>query len=128
MAFKLSGWSAFTKNDGMVTKRRKKHARSIREGVGNITDEGKTETHRMGSDIIDNPTGKYHVWPTITFDDKGKKKKQSPQEAHKAGEMYEFKSKKKADKFAYGSWKKGKDRKEAMKAYREMKRQRRKNK
>ena len=128
MAVKLKGWSAFTKDDNMVTKRRKKHARSIRKGVGNITEEGKTETHRMGSDIIDNSTGKYHVWPTITFDEEGNKKAQSPKEAHKAGEMYEFKSKRKAEKFSYGSWKKGRDRKEAMKAYREMKRKRRKNK
>ena len=128
MAFKMKGFSAFTKNDGMVTKRRKRHARSIRKGVGNITEENKTETHKMGSDIIDNPTGKYHVWPTITFDSKGEKREQSPQEAYKAGEMYEFKSKRKAEKFAHGSWKKGKDRREAMKAYREMKRQRRKNK
>ena len=128
MAFKLNGWSAFTKNDSMVTKRRKKHARSIRKGVGNITDDGKIETHRMASDIKGNPTDKYHVWPSITFDKEGNKKQQSGQEAYKAGEMYEFKNKKKADKFAHGSWKKGKDKREAMRAYREMKRQRRKNK
>jgi len=127
MAFKLNGWSAFTKD--VVTKRKKKHARSIREGVGNITEDGKVETHRMVSDIKDNPTGTYSVWPSITFDEQGDKVSQSKDEAITAGELYQFKNKKKAEKFAYGSWKKGKDRREAMKAYREMKKQRkRKNK
>tara|TARA_A100001201_G_C4010525_1_gene177382 strand:+ start:95 stop:469 length:375 start_codon:yes stop_codon:yes gene_type:complete len=121
MAFKMNGWSAFTDT---VTKNRKRHARSIREGVGNVTNDGKVETHRMVSDIQDNPTGIYHVWPSITFDDQGNKKEQSAQEAFEAGEMYKFKNKKKAEKFAYGSWKKGKARREAMRDYRKMKRQR----
>ena len=42
--------------------------------------------------------------------------------------MYEFKSKRKAEKFAAGSWKKGKDKRMAMKAYRQKKREERKNK
>ena len=117
MAFRLPGWSPF-KKDNFITKGRKRHARSIREGVGNITDDGKIETHRMTSDIKGNPTGKYKVWPSITFDEQGNKKQQTVQEAYKAGEVYEFKNKKKAQKFAYGSWKKGKDRREAMRQYR----------
>ena len=116
MAFKMKPFSGF-KKDGFVTRGRKKHARSIRKGVGNITDKGKVETHRMTSDIKGNPTGRYKVWPSITFDKQGNKKQQTAQEAYKAGEMYEFKSKKKAQKFAYGSWKKGKNKKEAMKQY-----------
>ena len=129
MAFKMNGWSAFTKNDNMVTKRRKKHARSIREHGHYVEGQrpGTSSTHLMESDIIGNPTGRYHVWPSITTDKEGYKK-QTGGQAYKAGEMYEFKSKRKAEKFAYGSWKKGKDRREAMKAYREMKRKRRKNK
>jgi hypothetical protein len=39
-------------------------------------------------------------------------------EAKKRGEVFGFKSKKRAEKFAYGSWKQGQDRREAMKAYR----------
>ena len=117
MAFKMKGFSGF-KKDNFITKGRKKHARSIRKGVGNITDDGKIETHRMASDIKGNPTNKYKVWPSITFDKQGKKIPQSRDEATAAGEMYEFKNKKKAQKFAYGSWKKGKARKEAMKEYR----------
>tara|TARA_R100001594_G_scaffold142970_1_gene190460 strand:+ start:50 stop:421 length:372 start_codon:yes stop_codon:yes gene_type:complete len=121
MAFKLSGWSAFTKN-GKVTKRRKKHARSIRKHAHHVEgqESGTKSTHLMESDIKGNPTGTYNVWPSITTSKEGYKR-QTPREAHKAGEMYEFKNKKKADKFAHGSWKKGKDRREAMKEYRKKK-------
>jgi len=107
----------------LVKRGRKKHARSIRKGVGNVDKEGKTETHKMGygSGEVDGKTV-YMVHPTITFDDKGKKKDQSFQEAKKAGEVYGFKRKKRAEKFAAGSWKKGKDRREAMRKYRNNKR------
>ena len=88
MAFKMKGFSGF-KKDNFITRGRKKHARSIRKGVGNITDDGKIETHRMTSDIKGNPTGRYKVWPSITFDEQGNKKQQTAQEAYKAGEVYE---------------------------------------
>ena len=73
------------------------------------------ETHRMewGS-----AGKKYHVNPSITFDKKGKKKSQSYKQAVEAGEVYEFRKQKRAERFAAGSWKKGKDKREAMKAYR----------
>ena len=51
----------------------------------------------------------------------GEYESQSFQQALKAGEVYEFKSKRRAEKFAAGSWKKGKDRREAMRAYRKSK-------
>ena len=117
MAFKMKGFSGFKKDDS-ITKGRKKHARSIRQGVGNVTEDGKVETHRMVSDIKGNPTGTYHVWPSITFDEQGEKIEQTKDEAIDAGEVYEFKNKKKAQKFAYGSWKKGKEKREAMREYR----------
>ena len=70
----------------LITRGRKKHARSIRKGVSNIDKQGKTETHKMGygSGEVDGKTV-YMAYPTITFDDKGKKKDQSFQEAKKAG-------------------------------------------
>ena len=107
----------------LVKRGRKKHARSIRKNVGHTNTEGKVETHKMGygSGEVDGKTV-YRAYPTITFDDKGKKKDQSYSEAMKAGEIYEFKRKKRAEKFAAGSWKKGKDRREAMREYRENKR------
>jgi len=128
MAFKMKGWSAF-KQDETIKRGRKKHARSIREYGHYVEDQepGTESTHLMESDIKDNPTGIYNVWPSITTD-KEDYYDQTRKQAYEAGEMYQFKNKKKAEKFAYGSWKKGKDRREAMKDYREMKRQRRKNK
>tara|TARA_S200002703_G_scaffold103098_1_gene89362 strand:- start:179 stop:568 length:390 start_codon:yes stop_codon:yes gene_type:complete len=117
------------KKNGVIKKGRKKHARSIREHGHYVEGQepGTESTHLMESDIKDNPTGTYHVWPSITTDKEGAYD-QTPEQAYEAGEMYQFKNKKKAEKFAYGSWKKGKDRREAMKDYREMKRKRRKNK
>ena len=57
----------------------------------------------------------------IAFDKKGKVKPQSYRQAVEAGEVYEFRNKKKAERFAAGSWKKGKAKREAMKAYRQSK-------
>lgn len=109
--------------NGPIKKNRKKHARSIRKGVGNKLPGGKIETHRMEWGGAENKKGKkvYHVNPSIAFDKKGKKKSQSYRQAIEAGEVYEFKNKKKAERFAAGSWKKGKAKREAMKAYRQSK-------
>ena len=123
-----SGWQSPLKQEieGTIKKKRKKHARSIRPKTGEYIEgqpEGSQSTHLMGSDIIDNPTGVYHVWPTVTNKtESGEYEDQDRDQALKAGEMYEFKSKRRAEKFAAGSWKKGKDRREAMRAYRKKKR------
>jgi hypothetical protein len=101
-----------------IKKGKKKHVRSIRKGVGNKLPSGKVETHRMG---LWTAGKKYHAAPTIAFDKKGKKKSQSYKQALEAGEVYEFKKQKRAERFAAGSWKKGKDKREAMKAYRKNK-------
>ena len=91
-------------------REKKKHARSIRKGVGNKLASGKTETHRMSWGESEDEKGRkrYIAYPSITFDKKGNKKSQSSQEAHKAGEVYNFKTKRAARRFAAGSWKKGK--------------------
>ena len=104
----------------VIKRNRKKHARNIRIGVGNILASGRIETHRMADYVGINKKGKkrYYAAPTITFDKKGGKKLQTFKEALVAREVYEFKSKRRAEKFAWGSWKKGRDRKEAMKKYR----------
>ena len=61
-----------------------------------------------------------HSYPSITEKKDGTGfKEQSFDEALKAGEVYGFLSKKRAAKFGFGSWKQGRDRKEAMKRYRE---------
>ncbi len=98
-----------------IKRGKKRHARSIRKGVGNVLPGGKVETHRMGTVSYD---GKHYAYPTIAFDKEGKVKNQSFNEAMKSGEVYEFNTFDRADKFARGSWKQGKDRREAMKSYR----------
>ena len=107
----------------LITRGRKKHARSTRKGVGYINEEGKTETHKMADASVD-VDGKtvYVAYPTRAFDEKGKKKDQSFEEAKKAGEVYGFKRKKRAEKFAAYRYKKGKARREAMRDYRKSKR------
>ena len=109
--------------NGPIKKNRKRHARSIRQVVGNKLQNGKVETHRMQWGDSENKKGKkvYHVNPSITFDEKGKVKPQTYRQAVEAGEVYEFKKKKKAERFAAGSWKKGKAKREAMNAYRQTK-------
>ena len=115
---------------------KKKHIRSIRSSETFLeTDENKepiafhnkpqyeghpSSTHYMTHD--DN-----YAYPTITEKKDGTGfKKQSFDEALKAGEVYGFLSKKRAAKFGFGSWKKGRDRKEAMQSYREYNKNRKK--
>ena len=95
----------------------KKRARSIREGYAPTKNN---ETHLMGLwDGADKFNGKgYVVAPTIRpLDKEGNYEPQTIDEAYKRGEVFEFKNKRIAERFAAGSWKKGQDRKEAMKAY-----------
>ncbi len=64
---------------------------------------------------------KNYAAPTITFKNNEKEKPQTFKQALEAGEVYEFRSKLRAERFAAGSWKKGKAKREAMKAYRKNK-------
>ncbi len=112
-----------------VKFRRKKHLRNLKRNKSgrNATVKMATytgETKKTGA--RDGFTGrakvtKHYAAPTITFKGKEKAKTQSFKEALAAGEVYEFKSKRKAERFAAGSWKKGKAKREAMKAYRKNK-------
>jgi len=114
-------------NGGVVRKGRKKHARSSRQHSHYVEGQqkGSRSTHLMVDDIL-GPGGKprkkgpYHVYPSITTSKSGYKP-QNEDEAYRAGELYEFKKRKRAEKFAHGSWKKGRDRRDAMKAYRKSK-------
>ena len=104
---------------------KKKQIRNMRP-VARKDPGGGTSSHKMA--WVGDPKkkrGNYGVFPTIT-PKKGKKtssdpadwKNQSKAEAVKKGEMVKVKRKKKAEKLAAGSWKKGADKKEAMKKYR----------
>jgi len=115
--------------EGLITKNRKKAARAMRTTARQNAD-GTISTHEMESS---KGVGKYkyQVNPTIfpeqdgSWTDLGGKGLRAYNEATKRGEVFGFKRKNRAEKFAFGSWKKGKDRREAMRSYRQYKRQQR---
>ena len=88
--------------------------------------DGSTASHKMG--WVGDQTkkrGDFGVFPTIT-PKKGKENSsdpkdwttQTPKEAAAKGELIKVDSRRKAEKLAAGSWKKGQDKKDAMKGYR----------
>jgi hypothetical protein len=94
-----------------IKRRRKNNLRNLERNKSGRNATVKMATY-SGND-------KHYAAPTITFKGKEKAKPQTFKQALDAGEVYEFKSKKKAERFAAGSWKKGKAKREAMKAYRQ---------
>ena len=107
---------------------KKKAIREMRTSARKNSD-GTTSSHKMAFvGDTSKRRGAFGVFPTIT-PKKGKKsstkasdwKSQTPKEAAKKGEMIKVKSKRKAKKLAAGSWKKGAEKREAMKAYRSRK-------
>jgi len=104
------------KKDKTVRFKRKKHLRNLERNKSgrNSTVVMATytgETKRTGVKTLGGRRAKvtkHYAAPTITFKGKEKAKKQSFQQALDAGEVYEFKSKRRAANFACGSWKKGK--------------------
>jgi len=106
----------------------KKRIRSMRSSSMQNPD-GTKSSHRMA--WVGDPNkkrGDFGVFPTIR-PKKGKEGSsnpsdwtvQGPKEAKLRGEMVNVKSRRRAEKLAAGSWKKGKDRRDAMKAYRKRK-------
>jgi len=107
---------------------KKKQIRNMRTTARKNPD-GTTSSHKMA--WVGDPSkkkGDFGVYPTIT-PKKGKEnstkakdwEKQTPKQADAKGELIKVKRRKKAVKLAAGSWKKGIDKKEAMKAYRKNK-------
>lgn len=109
------------KKNGAVVFGRKKAARESRTSQM----PGTSSTHLMESGSTSGKR-KHVVNPTIFPNQDGTwtdlrnspDKNAAYKEAQKRGEVYAFKSQKKAEKFAHGSWKKGPDKREAMKGYR----------
>lgn len=106
----------------LITKRRKKHARSIRPTSTYY--KGEPASHRMESgDIEDDGKYKFSVTPSLFPNKDGswsiKTGNEGWVEANKRGEVFGFKRERAARKFAHGSWKKGADRRSAMKVFRE---------
>jgi hypothetical protein len=103
----------------------KKQIRNIRVSA-KVNPDGSRESHKMawlGDEK--KKRGDFAVFPTIS-PIKGKEKStnpkdwvnQSPKEAQLKGELFKVNSRRKAEKLAAGSWKKGLDKREAMKDYR----------
>lgn len=109
-----------------IKRNRKKHLRNLERNKS-----GRKATVKMefwpDENKITGPGIRHYASPGITFKGNEKARPQSFQEALEAGELYEFKSRRKAERFAAGSWKKGKAKREAMKAYRAKKKENRKN-
>ena len=103
---------------------RKRKARKLREGKGTQGNtDGSESTHLMEWGEDKNKKGKkvYTVNPTIApTGEKGEYEPQSYKQAKERGEVFGFKRQRKAEKFAHGSWKKGKDKRDAMKDFRQM--------
>ena len=117
------------KNDKFKpTKRKKKKIREMRP-VPRQNADGTKSTHIMAW-VGDEKKkrGKFGVFPTIA-QKPGKEKssnprdwvEQTPDQAAKRGEMINVKRRKRAEKLAAGSWKKGIDKRVAMKEYRRSK-------
>ena len=106
-------------NSPIITKNRKKIARNIRT-FSRQNEDGTSSTHLMESGEGGGKY-KYQVNPTIfpnkdsSWTDLGGKGLEAYNEAKKRGEVFGFKNKKRAEKFAKGSWKKGQNKIEAMK-------------
>ncbi len=116
---------------------KKRRTRKMREGKGAayVSDDyskitkspqypnQKPSTHLMQDNVPVAKKRDYKVWPSISPDKSGEYKSQSKKEAEEKGELFKFKSKRRAEKFTRGSWKKGVDKRIAMKDYRQSKRE-----
>lgn len=110
-----------------IIPNKKKAIRKMRVGQEMIEPSGMRASHKMEyvGDITKKRKGNFGVFPSIApkvGKEKSKNpsdwKTQTPKEAQARGEMINVNSRRKAQKLAAGSWKKGIDKREAMKEYR----------
>lgn len=104
---------------------KKKAIRNMRASAM-VTSQGDRISHKMAWEGDPSKRrGKFTVFPTVA-PKKGKEKSTNPSDwveqdydsAMKRGEVIQVRSRRRAEKLAAGSWKKGKEKKEAMKEYR----------
>ena len=109
MAYKMKGWSGFQSplKQETIKRGRKRHLRNLERNKS-----GRDATVKMEWSEGENEKGKkrYYASPSITFKGdedelKDPVRDQTFDEALDKGEVYEFKSKRRAKKFAAGSWK-----------------------
>ncbi len=99
-----------------IKRKRKKHLRNLSRN-----NSGRNATVKMATYTGGKNNKTHYAAPTITFKNDEEEKPQTFRQALEAGEVYEFRSKRRAERFAAGSWKKGKAKREAMKEYRKSK-------
>jgi hypothetical protein len=107
---------------------KKRKIRRMRKAAMKNSD-GTVSSHRM--EWTGDPSkkrGKFGVHPSITPKEGRESstnpkdwKSQTAKEAKEKGELIEVKSRRRAQRLAAGAWKKGKDRREAMRNYRKNK-------
>lgn len=120
---------ATSDNKELITKNRAKTARDIRKNVTPLKNEdGSVSTHLMSGGEGGSEKHKYTVNPTVfpneggkTWTDLRNDPRGAYDEASKRGELFGFKSEKRAEKFGMGSWKKGQAGSEANQMYRDAK-------
>lgn len=125
----MSAINATESNPPLITRGRAKAARDMRKDVTPMQNEdGSQSTHVMAGGEGGSKKHKYTVNPTVFPNEGGKTwtdLRDDPmgayKESNKRGETFGFKSEKKAEKFAMGSWKKGQAGREAMQNYRDSK-------
>ncbi len=104
---------------------KKRAIRKMRQ-TAMIKPDGSRESHKM--EYVGDTSkrrGEFGVYPSVT-PKPGKEKSTNPKDwttqdarqANKKGELIRVKSRRRAEKLAAGSWKKGKDKREAMRGYR----------
>jgi hypothetical protein len=104
---------------------KKRAIRKMRQ-TAMVKPDGSRESHKM--EYVGDTSkrrGEFGVYPSIT-PKPGKEKSTNPKDwttqdarqANEKGELIKVKSRRRAEKLAAGSWKKGQDRKDAMKEYR----------
>ena len=108
-----------------MSDNKKKRIRSMRVAARN-NDDGTVSSHKMTwTGDPSKKRGGFGVFPSITpkagketSTNKEDWEDQSPKQAMAKGEFIPVKRKKTAEKLAGGSWKKGRDKREAMSEYR----------
>jgi len=113
----------------IIPPSKKKMIRDMRQ-ASMVSQNGERASHKMSwvGDETKKRNGNFGVFPTIT-PKAGKEKSsnpsdwktQTPKEAEKKGEMINVNRRRQAEKLAAGSWKKGVDKRDAMKDYRQNK-------
>jgi hypothetical protein len=109
-----------------MPNKKRRIRRMRKEGQHRQNPDGTVSTHKMAwAGDPSKKRGRFAVFPTIS-PKKGKEtshksedwEEQDYDKAKAKGETVEVKSRRKAKKLAAGSWKKGKDKTEAMRKYR----------